>query len=219
MLTPDQTTRQALIKLAEEKNIYLEGNIIKVISAGDDEEFQKYLTDAGNRDKEIRRKRLEITKQVQTQNNSLLAAQAHNESLMQEIKDALKNMEDSKNQMEQQNIELIASREENERMNLELKEALDAAEEAKSHAENDLDLLQKKTQFQLINLIVKVALIVIAGVGLTTTGLYIMALFIDKDTQIIGSTWSNMFGILLTNAFSIIGTIMGVKYASEKTGE
>jgi hypothetical protein len=114
---------------------------------------------------------------------------------------------------------LIASREENVRMNEELKEALGAAEVAKSHAENDLDLLQKKTQFQLINLIVKVALIVIAGVGLTTTGLYIMALFIDKDTQIIGSTWSNMFGILLTNAFSIIGTIMGVKYASEKTGE
>jgi hypothetical protein len=25
-----------------------------------------------------------------------------------------------------------------------------------------------------------------------------------------------MFGILLTNAFSIVGTIMGVKYASEK---
>jgi hypothetical protein len=26
-----------------------------------------------------------------------------------------------------------------------------------------------------------------------------------------------MFGILLTNAFSIIGTIMGVKYASKET--
>jgi predicted outer membrane lipoprotein len=26
-----------------------------------------------------------------------------------------------------------------------------------------------------------------------------------------------MFGILLTNAFSIIGTIMGVKYASDNT--
>ena len=35
------------------------------------------------------------------------------------------------------------------------------------------------------------------------------------DTDIIGSTWSNMFGILLTNSFSIIGTIMGVKYATD----
>jgi len=42
-----------------------------------------------------------------------------------------------------------------------------------------------------------------------------MAIAYDKETQIIGSTWSNMFGILLTNAFSIVGTIMGVKYAND----
>ena len=219
MLTPDQDTRKALIKLAAEKNIYLEGNILKVISADGDDDFIKYIADASSRDKEIRRKRLEITKQVQTQNRTLLETQASNECLMTELKDTLKNMEDSSAQIEQQNTELIASREENERMNLELKEALESAEEAKSHAENDLDLLQKKTQFELINLIVKVALIVIGGVGLTTTCLYVVAMFTDKDTQIIGSTWSNMFGILLTNAFSIIGTIMGVKYASEKSGQ
>jgi len=47
--------------------------------------------------------------------------------------------------------------------------------------------------------------------------MYGIALFTEKDTQIIGSTWANMFGILLTNAFSIIGTIMGVKYASKET--
>jgi hypothetical protein len=46
--------------------------------------------------------------------------------------------------------------------------------------------------------------------------MYRIAMFTGKDTQIIGSTWSNMFGILLTNAFSIVGTIMGVKYAAEK---
>jgi len=37
-----------------------------------------------------------------------------------------------------------------------------------------------------------------------------------KDTQVISAAWSNMFGILLTNAFSIIGTIMGIKYASKE---
>jgi hypothetical protein len=42
-----------------------------------------------------------------------------------------------------------------------------------------------------------------------------IAIFTSKETQIIGSTWSNMFGILLTNSFSIVGTIMGVKYASD----
>jgi hypothetical protein len=56
---------------------------------------------------------------------------------------------------------------------------------------------------------------VILAVGFITTIMYGIALFTDKDTQIIGSTWANMFGILLTNAFSIVGTIMGVKYANK----
>jgi hypothetical protein len=45
-----------------------------------------------------------------------------------------------------------------------------------------------------------------------------MAIVTDQDTQIIGSTWSNMFSVLLTNAFSIVGTIMGIKYATQETG-
>jgi hypothetical protein len=45
--------------------------------------------------------------------------------------------------------------------------------------------------------------------------MYAIAMMTGKDTQIIGSTWSNMLSILLTNAFSIVGTIIGVKYASE----
>jgi hypothetical protein len=36
-----------------------------------------------------------------------------------------------------------------------------------------------------------------------------------KDTQVISATLSNIFGILLTNAFSIVGTIMGIKYATD----
>ena len=219
MIKIDDTTKKALIQLAEDKSVFLEGNILKVLDVSDDPDFEHYVKNASERDKEIRRKRLDITKQIQNQNRELMETQTANDSLMQEIKDALNQAEESKAQMEQQNSELIASKEENIRMNEELKEALEAAEDAKLHAETDLDLLQKKTQFQLINLIVKVALIVIAGVGITTTALYLAAMFTNKDTQIIGSTWSNMFGILLTNAFSIIGTIMGVKYASEKSSE
>ena len=89
----------------------------------------------------------------------------------------------------------------------------------KKLAENDLDLLQKKTQFELIGNIVRISLFVIIGVGITTTGVYMVALFSGKDTEIIASTWSNMFGILLTNSFSIIGTIMGVKYAASSKKE
>lgn len=119
-------------------------------------------------------------------------------------------------QIQAQNTELTKAKEENDRINKELKIALDKAEEAKKLAETDLDLLQKRTQFELIGLIVKIALSIIIGVGLITTFIYIYILGIGGDTKLIESSWSNMFGILLTNSFSIIGTIMGVKYASDK---
>jgi PAS domain S-box-containing protein len=94
-----------------------------------------------------------------------------------------------------------------------------AIEVEKNAALNDLDLLMKKSQSELIKTIVVVALVVIVGVGLVTTVMYWMAMVTGKDTQIIGSTWSNMFSVLLTNAFSIVGTIMGIKYATQDGGK
>jgi PAS domain S-box-containing protein len=93
-----------------------------------------------------------------------------------------------------------------------------AIEIEKDAALNDLDVMMKKSQSELIKIIVKVALSVIIGVGLVTTLLYWVAIITEQDTQIIGSTWSNMFSVLLTNAFSIVGTIMGIKYATQETG-
>ena len=90
-----------------------------------------------------------------------------------------------------------------------------AIEIEKNAALNDLDVLMKKSQSELIKTIVVVALVVIMGVGVVTTILYWMAIVTGRDTQIIGSTWSNMFSVLLTNAFSIVGTIMGIKYATQ----
>ena len=89
----------------------------------------------------------------------------------------------------------------------------------KNTALNDLDVMIKKSQSELIKVIVKCALGVIIGVGVVTTALYWMAMLTGKDTQIIGSTWSNMFSVLLTNAFSIVGTIMGIKYATQEGGK
>ena len=91
-----------------------------------------------------------------------------------------------------------------------------AIEIEKDAALNDLDVQMKKSQSELIKIIVKVALAVIVGVGVVTTVLYWMAIITNQDTQIIGSTWSNMFSVLLTNAFSIVGTIMGIKYATQE---
>ncbi len=91
----------------------------------------------------------------------------------------------------------------------------DDIEKEKNAALNDLDATIKKSQNELIKVIVKCALGVIVGVGLVTTVMYSLAILSSKDTQIIGSTWSNMFSVLLTNAFSIVGTIMGIKYATQ----
>jgi len=89
-----------------------------------------------------------------------------------------------------------------------------AIEIEKDAAVNDLDATIKKSQNELIKTIVKSALFVIMSVGFITTIMYSFAILSNKDTQIIGSTWSNMFSVLLTNAFSIVGTIMGIKYAT-----
>jgi PAS domain S-box-containing protein len=91
-----------------------------------------------------------------------------------------------------------------------------AIEIEKDAAVNDLDATIKKSQNELIKVIVKSALFVIMSVGFITTIMYSFAILSNKDTQIIGSTWSNMFSVLLTNAFSIVGTIMGIKYATSE---
>lgn len=180
MLKLSENIKQILISLQKEKGIFLEGNILKVIDP-ENGEFCDYMKNAVEQDKSNRKKRLDVTKQIQLQNNQLILAQQENEKLLGELQEALK-----------------------------------SAEEAKSHVEQDLDILQKKIQTELIGTIVKVALGVVLGVGIVTTILFIIALFMNKDTTLIGNAWSNMFGILLTNSFSIIGTIMGVKYASSE---
>ena len=146
--------------------------------------------------------------------------------MMEEHQETLKNVEESKTTFEVQNRELNEWKQENLRLTEELKnemvkseQARITAENAKNEAENNLDLIQKKTQFELINNIVRVALYVIIGVGTITTGIYVYSMTIGMDTDIIGSTWSNMFGILLTNSFSIVGTILGVKYGSSPSKE
>ena len=91
----------------------------------------------------------------------------------------------------------------------------DEIERERNAALEDLDATLKKSQIELIKTIVKSALFVIMSVGFITTIMYSFAILSNKDTQIIGSTWSNMFSVLLTNAFSIVGTIMGIKYATQ----
>jgi lipid II:glycine glycyltransferase (peptidoglycan interpeptide bridge formation enzyme) len=181
MIKLGKNVQKQLIETCNKSGVCLEGNIIKLIDAEGDDNFIEYLKEASEKDKTSRRKRLEITKQIQSQNKELTTAQEANMKLMED-----------------------------------LRVALEASTNAKEAAEADLDLLQKKTQTELIGTIVKVALWIVVGIGVVTTILYGTALMLGANTTLLGNAWSNMFGILLTNSFSIIGTIMGVKYATEK---
>ena len=191
----DKKIRDWLLEVQSKNNIFLEGNLLKVIESDpSDEDFIKYIEDASTKDKDARKRRLDVTKQIQEHNKNLITAQEDNIRINDELKAALESAEEERKNSELSKIE---------------------AETAKDAALNDLDIIQKRSQTELISTIVKVALGVIMGVGVITTIMYSIAIITGKDTQMIGSTWSNMFGILLTNAFSIVGTIMGVKYASE----
>ena len=222
MIIIDSNTKKTLMDLYTKKGIGLEGNITKLIDTENDEEFKKYLKECETKDGDKRRKRLEMTKKIQKQNEELINLNAENQKIMDDLQSTLKGAEEQRVKIEIQNGELIDWREENEKIQQDLQreminseKARIQAEEAKTNAINDLDILQKRNQTELISNIVKVALYIIIGVGIVTTGVYVFTLVMGKDTQVISATWSNIFGILLTNAFSIVGTIMGIKYATE----
>jgi Fe2+ transport system protein B len=216
MIKIDKKTREQLIQLHQSKRISLEGNILKVIDVDGDIDFQKYVNESIEKDNATRKKRLEITKQIQKQNKELTDWKTENERIQGELLETLELNRVAIVEAENAKEEAELSKEKAEKSMIEALTARAEAENAKTNAENDLELIQKKSQFELIGTIVKVALWVIMGVGVTTTLMFLIALFAGVDTSVIGSTWSNIIGILLTNAFSIVGTIMGVKYASEK---
>ena len=196
MIEVTEHTRNVLLEVAKKKKIYVEGNFLKLLKAPEeDKEFEEYLIICKEKDTAARRKRLDVTKQVQQQNRDLVAKQEENDALMVDLQVALEEAKNATWEAEKLRVE---------------------AEKGKDKALEDLELMQKKTQFELIGQIVKVALWVILGVGAITTLLFAFTLVTGKENPILESTWSNLFGILLTNSFSIIGTIMGVKYATEK---
>ena len=229
MIKLDKKTKDQLLEIFKAKKISLEGNILKVIDSDGDQEFESYIKESIERDKDSRRKRLDITKQVQSQNIDLTKWKEENERVNKQVTKALEEAEESnkamliaKQEVEDALSEAHSSRMEAERARVEAENARTEAERARTEAENaknsalnDLDLMQKKTQFELIGSIVRVALWVILGVGITVTIVYVISLFAGFKTEVIGSAWVNIMSILLTNAFSIIGTLMGMKTMSD----
>ena len=99
MIKLDKNTKVQLIELYKTKKISLEGNILKLIESDSDEEFASYVKESIDRDKDNRRKRLDITKQVQSQNNDLTKWKNENERVNKELTIALEEAEESNKAM------------------------------------------------------------------------------------------------------------------------
>ena len=90
MIEITEHTRNVLLEVAKKKKIYVEGSFLKLLRAPkDDQEFADYLELCKKKDTDARRKRLQVTKQVQAQNKELEAKQKENETLMIELEAAL----------------------------------------------------------------------------------------------------------------------------------
>jgi flagellar biosynthesis GTPase FlhF len=200
-----KSTRDILLEIAKHKRVYVEGNFLKLIEPEEgDEEFEEYLKLCKEKDSTSRRKRLEVTKQVQKQNSELERAQKENKRVNRQLEKALNEAIDFAEQSKKSKEEAETAKEElevalqlAEQSKEEAHKLKSEAEHAKEVAETDLSLLQKKTQTELMGSIVRVALWVIMGVGFVTTGLYVFVLLLGHDSKIIESTWSNLFGILI----------------------
>ena len=184
MIKIDKKTKDQLLEMYRTKRISLEGNILKVIDPDGDVEFEAYIKESIEKDKDNRRKRLEITKQIQSKNTELVKSEKENERVNKQLKLALEKAEESnkamlvsKHDAESALEDAQKAKIDAENARIEAEKARHEAEQAKNLAENDLELMQKKTQFELIGSIVKVALWVIMGVGGLVTAVYLIALF------------------------------------------
>ena len=96
MIKIEKVTKKALIDLLQKKNVGLEGNIIKVIDAEDDVDFQEYLKTCKQKDIDMRKKRLEVTKQVQQQNKELSDLNEANKKIQIELQNEMVKSEEAR---------------------------------------------------------------------------------------------------------------------------
>ena len=156
MIEVTEHTRNVLLEVAKKRKIYVEGSFLKILKAPKgDKEFEDYLKLCKEKDITTRKKRLEVTKQVQSQNKELVAKQEETDALMIELQEALESAKNAE---------------------WEAEKLREEAEKGKEKALEDLDLMQKRSQFELIGTIVRVALVIIIGVGIVTTIMYGIAM-------------------------------------------
>ena len=70
MISSKDTVKEAILK-AKAKKVYIEGNFVKLFADTSDAAVKEYIEECKRKDIASRRKRLQITKQVQKQNKEL----------------------------------------------------------------------------------------------------------------------------------------------------
>jgi len=92
MISGNDTVNEALAK-AKSKKVYIEGNFTKLLKDSLDADVVAYISECKDKDKQSRRKRLDVTKQVQKQNSELAEAAVVKEALVLELQNALDDAE------------------------------------------------------------------------------------------------------------------------------
>ena len=103
MIEFPEETRKSLLALVKTNSFYIDGNLLKILQDSGDEEFRNYLNLAKERDKNIRVKRLDLTKQIQTQNKDLDSLNKKLMTSLTQLEVAKNNALDSLKKVERQN--------------------------------------------------------------------------------------------------------------------
>ena len=81
--------------------------------------------------------------------------------------------------------------------------------------EKNLKVLREKNQLKIMNNVVNICLRIIIGIGVSCSLILVFMLFFGKQSDLVESTWSQSILLMLSNSFSIIATIQGVKSIKE----
>jgi hypothetical protein len=114
--------------------------------------------------------------------------------------------------------EALNQKSELERAHKKIKQQYELLKKEKAKVEDDvctleknLKVLREKNQLKLMNNVVNICLRIIIGIGLSCSIILVVMILFGKQSDLVESTWSQSILLMLSNSFSIIATIQGVK--------
>lgn len=114
--------------------------------------------------------------------------------------------------------EALNQKSELERAHKKIKQQYELLKTEKAKVEDDvcnleknLKVLREKNQLKIMNNVVNICLRIIIGIGVSCSLILIIMLICGNQSDLVESTWSQSILLMLSNSFSIIATIQGVK--------